>query len=602
MSKVDDELTRRFRGAEPPVDVDELFVGLERRREHHRRVRRIEVGALAVVVLLATVAGFALLSGIFGNRATDVGNAAPLPANGEIVFSKRGDDGRFHIFAAQADGSGVRQLTHVETNDTDPAVSPDGRWITFVRETSDPLPDIVTVPLDDPDVEPVEPRFSAGAQSPEPAWSTDGSMIATAEFGHEDPEDDALMIDPVIGDRFAAYFSAPGGILAHPSWGPGSRIAFATLGPPGARDTGWDLGTVSIDGTRLQSVIAEDGDQTAPTWASDGSRIAFIQGGDHGDEIWTIRPDGTDRRLIATAIDDSFEPDLTWVADGSALLVSDGEWIYGVDATPEGDPFHNLVQIVRGASPAWRPIAEGSEPWIVPSRAPSVAASPTPEGRDIGLELPMCDLEVLEHIDWDGTGVDGTAWTGATVDEDGSCRSAERRPHVVAVDRDGDGDAERGSTWTLGICLLCRPFDTVDFSDDGVRELVVLEEAASTPVYSVFEVSVNERAPGVYPILVAPPGAPAMNLRPGEPLRLTVGGDEAFSGGVRCIGREPVIEYTWANGGVDVTTDLEIDVARFVITPDGAEVRSVDEYSIPLDAPDPIARGPQCGVNWYPAP
>ena len=167
-----------------------------------------------------------------------------------------------------------------------------------------------------------------------------------------------------------------------------------------------------------------------------------------------------------------------------------------------------------------------------PTESPTAAL----EGRDIGLGVAMCDLEVMHGIDWDGTGIDGAAWTGAPVDEDGRCSSSADVQHVVAVDRDGDGIAEQGSTSTLRSCLLCRPFDTMDLNEDGVLELVVLEEASSTPTYSLYEVNRpgSERALGVYPIFVVPPGAPAMNLDPNEPTRFMVGGDEGFSGSIAC--------------------------------------------------------------------
>src|SRR5687768_18573024 len=111
MSKVDDELTRRLHGAERPVDGDGLFEGLERRRSHRERVRRVQTGLLAFAVLAATAGGFAILRDAFDAQPRNAGQTPPLPANGEIVFVKQGDDSRLHIFAAQPDGFGERQIT-----------------------------------------------------------------------------------------------------------------------------------------------------------------------------------------------------------------------------------------------------------------------------------------------------------------------------------------------------------------------------------------------------------------------------------------------------------------------------------------------------------
>ena len=126
MPTVDDELTRRFQGAERPVDADDLVEGLRRCRAHCEHVRKAQASALAFAVLVGTAGGF----------------MAPAP---------RSRDGRYHwrprrpravgrrscslveetttgsIFAARPDGSGVRQITDDLTNDTDPTVSPMGR-------------------------------------------------------------------------------------------------------------------------------------------------------------------------------------------------------------------------------------------------------------------------------------------------------------------------------------------------------------------------------------------------------------------------------------------------------------------------------------------
>src|SRR5918996_1460826 len=114
MSKVDEELSRRFHRAERPEVAGGDFAGVAARPLPRRIGHRVQAGALAIVVVAGTVGGFVALREAFGEgEEKDVGTA-PLPANGQIVFSKEDEDDRLEIFASQPDGTGLRQLTETE--------------------------------------------------------------------------------------------------------------------------------------------------------------------------------------------------------------------------------------------------------------------------------------------------------------------------------------------------------------------------------------------------------------------------------------------------------------------------------------------------------
>jgi Tol biopolymer transport system component len=605
MPKVDDELTRRLRRAERPVEDDGLFEGLERRRSHRKRLRKVQAGMLAFAVLAATVVGFVALRSAFQpssrGPAIDPGLAPP---NGLIVFSRVGDDGRSHLFTARPDGTGVEQLTHGARNEIDAALSPDGQWITLVRSVGDSSTDVGTVPFDDPDIEPVEPRFSS-LMSPEPAWSADSSMIAVREGNAEEPSGTALLIVPLDGESSVAHLAGRGGDLAHPSWGPGSRIVFTILGAAGERETGWDLGMVSSNGTGFRSLVAEGGDQTAPTWSFDGSRIAYLQLGDGGHEIWTIAPDGTDKTLIATAVEASLEPDLAWAPDGSAVLVSDGEWIYRVSATPEGDPRDNFEQLVRGVSPSWQPIPVTASPSASPepsvSPEPSLSPEPEPAGHDIGLGFRLCHVHPLGGLDLLGDGPVNMAWTGSRVTADGRCSDEPNSIYGVAVDLTGDGLADAWSGDTIEFCFMCRPFAGVDFDADGDDELAVMTSEGSMPTFAIYAATVDGGEPRVTPILAATPGHPSGGHQAGQPLTFTTGGDAGFSGSVRCenFPDAPVVVTTWSEHLIEGDTKT-VHETKLVLDADGAfHVVDSSDYEAPVAAPVPGTSEPTaCGVDW----
>jgi Tol biopolymer transport system component len=593
MSKVDDELTRRFRRAERPADGEALFEGLERRRSHRERLRKVQAGLLAFAVLAATAGGFVALQTAFGGNGGDIGEPPILPSNGEIVFSREGDDGRFHLYAAQPDGSGVRQITNDPTNDSDPTVSPDGTTIAYVRASDESGLAIVTVPLEGGSVI----KLADGIFVDDPAWSPDGTEVAFVSSGV-----DSILLGIVDRNgRLSRSLLDVDTPIASPSWSPdGSRIAIGVV-PEGSRGS---VGIIPADTSTENPLDTTLGVGWAPAWSPDGTKVAHIRAGDDGDELWTVAPDGTDGRLIATAVEASLEPDLAWAPDGSALLVSDGDWIYRVDATPEGDPRDNFVQLVEGQSPSWQPLPAGSE--LTPTPSPEPSSSPEPAARDIGLGFPLCDVQQLQGIDWYGDGTEGAAWTGARMSDGGRCPSAGDGEYVVAADLDGDGKAEPGGMGFLEHCLFCRPFAATDLSGDGVLELIVLEEGSSTPSYSIYEVSVpiSERSPGIYALFVAPPGAPEANLPANAPIRFIAGGDEGFSGGLRCENypEDPVIVYTWFFGEVDADTDLRGHETRLSLGDDGIfHVLDTNDFTIGRDEPTNISTAPACGVDFHPA-
>ena len=239
--------------------------------------------------------------------------------------------------------------------------------------------------------------------------------------------------------------------------------------------------------------------------------------------------------------------------------------------------------------------------------APPPSPTPDSEGRDIGLGYPLCNVEELGGIDWYGDGTTGSAWTGAREREDGGCPRQGSGEYVVAADLDGDGAAEPGGMGFLQSCLFCQPYATTDLDDDGVLELVVIEEASSTVAYSFYAVSVptSERSPRIYNLFVAPPGHPGGHVRSGEPLRIDSGGDEGYSSQIRCWngpeGRE--LGWAWSLEPVDTGGRKQVHVLRIQLHADGQfHVVGAEEYSVPAGEPSGLEPppGPTCGVDWNP--
>lgn len=598
MSKVDDELSRRFHRAERPVGSDDLFEGLALRRRRRRSLQRLEAGALAVVVLAGTVAGFAALQRAFDEGPDRVGS--PPPGNGEIVFVREGDDARLHLYASQPDGSGLRQLTEGDTNDADPVVSPNGTAVAFARGIGTGRATIATVPIEGGTVAwQTAERYDVT----DPTWSPDGSRVAFV--GHTRDAVAELYVANVETDREQRIdLAVETTEVAHPTWSPdGSRIAIAVLTRAGTPAISLDLATIAPDGTGLEWIATTEGlDEEAPAWSPDGSRIAFLRPGDEGHEVWTVAPDGSDATRIATAVEATLGFDLDWAPDGSSLLVSDGDFVYRVDATPDGDVRDNFVQLMRGFSPSWQPIPPDARASVTTSPEASVSPTPDPEGVDVGLGFTLCGSKRLGGIDFLGTGTNGYAWVGVPSKHDGTCPKVHGAgAYVVAADADGDGQAETSTELPWRCYIDCVPYDATDLDRDGAEELIV----ATT--FSIVDFHVmrylgppDEPSPVIVPILVAEPGHPPAGVEAGKPLRIDAGGDAGYSSEILC--EPPVLAWTWSFAPVDSHEPTEVHSVELEIHEGEFVVVGANDTAVPPGEPTGVGdeTRPSCGVDWHP--
>jgi dipeptidyl aminopeptidase/acylaminoacyl peptidase len=227
-----------------------------------------------------------------------------------VYLSDLGDEGT-QVWQRDLTGGTARQITHLDEGVTDFDLSPDGSALALIAE---------------------EPR-GAPKGLPEPPFVTERFTFM---------DDDAGLLDQHRRHLYRASMSDGKPVLltpgAHdeylPSWSPDGRlIAFVTRrGADADWHANFDIYTVqSKDGGAERQITSFPGPDDSPDWLSrpswspDGTRIAYLQGGDEKDleyAVWQLVV--VDLKTLSVRVPapidrDMFQP--KWSSDGRSITV-----------------------------------------------------------------------------------------------------------------------------------------------------------------------------------------------------------------------------------------------------------------------------------------
>ncbi len=226
-------------------------------------------------------------------------------ASTRIAFRRRGDDGTSALWVIDSDGENARRISTGAQNVFSPAFSPDGSRIAYTIQDETGNFALLEVNL----ITNSRRTIATGTLIMTPSYAPDG-RLAYADMvgvGAEVRLEGAGHLTETRGDALNPTFSPDGAwfaFVADPTNQPQVYVQRVSGGPPRR---------ISV------YVRSERTNAAGPDWSPNGDRIAYAAMNRGIWQIFTVNPDGTDRRML-TSRGQNEEP--SWAPDGRHLVFS----------------------------------------------------------------------------------------------------------------------------------------------------------------------------------------------------------------------------------------------------------------------------------------
>jgi TolB protein len=242
-----------------------------------------------------------------GCSRAPVRDGAPswTPDSKEIVFYREVGHEKADLFAMNADGRNVRQLTRTPSAaEGYPSVSPDSKTIAYESDAAGGNFDVWLM-----DVTGFNPRRITTTPSRDvgPSWSPDGTSIIFMS-DRDNPEFDIYTMN-LDGSNVQRLTNG------HTNW-------FPQFSPDGARvamHIGRDVHVLDLSTRQIARLTTDPANGMYPTWSPDGKRIVFMSWRNGVTQLFMMNADGSDQRQIAAApAGSSIDP--RWSPDGTRIV------------------------------------------------------------------------------------------------------------------------------------------------------------------------------------------------------------------------------------------------------------------------------------------
>lgn len=252
-------------------------------------------------VWIANADGTGLIN--VSNNAADDASPTWAPDGMKLAFQSKRNGGRWDILIVNADGSGLTNITNTSTLDeTSPVWSPDGQLIAFLGNGFNVMYPNGT------GIAPITTRSPSGPF----VWSPDSTRIA---FPSVNPNVPDVFVATIGSGAQPVNVSNSGSAETGVTWWPGTKLAYSTT----------DLITVNGDGTGSTNLTTGTQHfEYSPHWTADAQTIFFTSNEQTDYEIHRIAATGG---AVTRVLDNTLGTGAgvgDWVvdvaADGSRIL------------------------------------------------------------------------------------------------------------------------------------------------------------------------------------------------------------------------------------------------------------------------------------------
>jgi Tol biopolymer transport system component len=203
------------------------------------------------------------------------------------------------IYLMNADGSEHLALTKPQTAGRKLAWSPDGRRLSFLGPggCGQFCFNLYVVNRDGSGLRNLTWKLATGggagtSPASDPAWSPDGRKLAFVRLnaGLGDP----IYVVNADGSGLRNLTPKPVGAYAAPAWSPdGRRIAFVS-----ERDGNSEVYVMNADGSGQRNLTRNPAYDADPAWSPDGRKIAFATNRDGSYGVYVMNADGSGQRKL----------------------------------------------------------------------------------------------------------------------------------------------------------------------------------------------------------------------------------------------------------------------------------------------------------------